>query len=97
MIFPDNSKPVLGIDVGGVITGDTDAAVLFSDEYLNVPKVEGAFDSIKELNKMFDGFVFLVSKCKGVTQVKTRHWLSHHNFFEITGIPNDHAFFLRKT
>jgi hypothetical protein len=89
----DTTKPILGIDIGKVITGDTDKSVLFTDAYLGVPEIPGAFRTIAELYHIFSGQVCLVSKCRGVVQVKTRHWLLHHNFFKITGVDPNHVFF----
>jgi hypothetical protein len=89
----DKNKPVLGIDIGNVITGDTDKAVLFSEKYLEVSQVQGAFAGIRLLNQRFKGQVCLVSKCGGKVQVKTRHWLAHHHFYDLTEVHPNHVFF----
>lgn len=87
-------RPALGIDIGGVISfGDTDGGIPRVKDYLGVPVTEGAILAIKQLNLEFNGFVYLVSKCRGKTQVRTRHWLSHIHFSEETGVPADHVFF----
>lgn len=89
----DKNKPVLGLDIGNVITGDMDGGVLFSDRYLNVPDIPGAISGAGELNRIFAGQVCLVSKCCGIVQVKTREWFAYHRFFDRTGINPNHIFF----
>lgn len=90
----DPYRPALGIDIGRVISfGDTDGGIPRVKDYLDVPVTKDAISAIKQLNLQFNGFIYLVSKCKGKTQVRTRHWLSHINFAEETGVPADHVFF----
>lgn len=89
-------RAVLGIDIGNVITGDTDKSVLFTDKYLEVPEIKGAFQSIKILYRYFSGRVYLVSKCREQVQNKTKHWLSHHGFYKATGVQEDNVFFCHK-
>ncbi len=87
-------RPALGIDIGRVISfGDTDGGIPRVKDYLDVPVTDGALSAIKQLNLQFNGFVYLVSKCKGKTQVRTRHWLDRIHFSEETGVPADHVFF----
>ena len=73
-------KRVLGIDIGGVIIKSAEAAgdtSFFSSAYLETPPVEGAIDSIKTLYEgLFDGEVYLISKCGEGVQRKTLDWLS---------------------
>lgn len=92
----DKNKPLLGIDIGNVITGDTDKNVLFSERYLDVSEIDGAFQGVRELFDRFSGQVCLVSKCGGIVQAKTRHWLLHHNFYALTGVNPGHVFFCEK-
>lgn len=92
----DRTKPVLGIDIGKVITGDTDHDVLFSPNYLDAKEIEGAIEGVLEFRKRFQDQVCLISKCKGVVQVKTRHWLAHKYFFEKTGVNPNHVFFCER-
>ncbi len=89
----DTTKSVLGIDIGKVLMGDTDGKVLSSTNYLDVPEIPGAIRAVKELYVGFEGQVCLVSKCGGVTQVKTRHWFAHREFFQTTGVDPNHIFF----
>lgn len=92
-MFERDNQDVLGIDIGNVITGDTDKSVLFSDRYLEVPEIKDAFVSIRELNDVFNGRVCLVSKCREAVQAKTKHWLQHRNFYHLTGVTEEKTFF----
>jgi hypothetical protein len=89
--------PALGVDIGGVLiqpaldSGDTS---FFSSGYLDTPMVEGAFESVAELNRtLFADRVFLVSKAKSGTARKTIEWLAHHGFHAATGVPLEHVRF----
>ena len=42
------------------------------------------------------GRVWLVSKCGPRVEEKTRRWLEHHRFFELTGVAEDHLRFCRE-
>lgn len=86
-------KPVLGVDVGGVIIGGrTDTQdTIFSQSYLKTPGVEDAFESLRELGEYFD--IHLVSKCGLNVQQRTLHWLDYKEFSHITGIPKDKMHF----
>ena len=55
-----------------------------------------AFLALFVLYPLFRGQVYLISKCGGRMQVKTRHWLSHQKFHEFTAIPSDHVFFVEE-
>lgn len=87
----------LGVDIGGVIikNQDTDADTSFmSKNFLSTPALEDSFDQLKQLNNgRFKGHVYLVSKCGPSVQSKTKKWLKHHNFHEITGISEEHVHF----
>lgn len=91
-------KEVLGVDIGGVITdrindgGDTS---FFRDRYLEVTSVTGAFEALRELERCFEGRVFLVSKAGPRTEERTIHWLNHHRFHEQTKIPPSHVYYCR--
>jgi hypothetical protein len=91
-------RPVLGVDVGGVIVERVDRTAdtsFFSDRYLETPPVEGAFEAIARLGPLFSGRVWLVSKAGPRTERRTREWLRHHRFEEVTGIPETQARFCR--
>jgi len=91
----------LGIDIGRVIIegGTKDMKdTTFVDaqgqaEYLNTPEVEGAVESITQLVEMFDGNVWLISKCYENTQKKTRKWLAKQKFFRTTGVKDHRIIF----
>lgn len=100
----EHALPALGIDVGGVLIGATDPTGV-RDTYfleaseegcLETPPVPDSFDAIARLNSVFEGRVYLVSKCGPRVERKTRRWLVHHRFFEHTGLPSDHVRFCRE-
>ena len=90
----------LGIDIGRVIItpdgggkGDTSFIGGSIEDALATPPYDGMFDVVPELVRRFGGRVWLVSKARQRVQEKTRLWLSHHHFFERTGIAADHLRF----
>jgi hypothetical protein len=48
--------------------------------------VPGAFAAIAELVELFDGRASLVSKCGPNVQRRSMQWLTHHDFWSVTGI-----------
>jgi hypothetical protein len=96
--------PHLGLDIGRVIIGggapgsgeDTSFFEGSMDDALRTPPVDGAFDAIPSLVQLFAGRVWLISKCGPRTEERTRQWLSHHRFFDRTGIPPANARFCRR-
>jgi hypothetical protein len=86
--------PTLGIDIGRVIIaghhnvhgGDT--AFFSGDEttMLATPAVDDAFTTIAELVEHFNGRAWLVSKCGLNVQQRSMRWLTHHGFWNTTGI-----------
>ncbi len=80
---------MIGIDIGRVIiSGDTDKAKqFFTDEYLKVRAIAGAFEGIQKIVQKYGrNNVFLVSKCGEIVQEKSLNWLQHHDFFHKTGV-----------
>jgi hypothetical protein len=85
----------LGIDIGRVLIapdspdGKADTSFIGGSlaDAIATPPYEGMFDVVPGLVDLFGGQVWLVSKAGPRVQEKTRHWLSHHAFFERTGIP----------
>jgi len=96
------NEPRLGIDIGRVIItgdepgGDTNFIGGGTEDVLRTPMIEGAFDSIARLVALFGGRVWLVSKCGARMEAKTRLWLAHHRFYELTGVPESHVRFCRQ-
>ena len=87
----------LGVDIGGVIIenhdGDADTS-FFSKKYLSTPATADSFLQLKKLNEgRFKDRVYLVSKCGPSVQSKTKKWLKHNSFYEITGISEDKVHF----
>lgn len=95
--FIPKTKPVLGLDIGGVILDfvphrDTDLAFA-GDRYLETPAIEGAFDAIAELNSgKFAGSVYLVSRHGPDGPARILEWLHKHDFFKKTGLTEKHYF-----
>jgi hypothetical protein len=94
-------EPRLGIDVGRVIIngpghpGGGDTAFFRGDEaaLLATPEVDGALTVIARLVELFDGRVWLVSKCGPVVRARTLRWLDGHDFYRRTGLPAEHVRF----
>jgi hypothetical protein len=100
----DTRVPVLGIDFGGVIndgsshpSGD-DTTFLSGGfaEAMETPVMAGAMDAITRLNALFDGRVWIVSKCGPRIQKRSEDWLAHHHFFDLTGVSSSHLRFCRQ-
>jgi hypothetical protein len=93
--------PRLGIDIGRVIIDGThhpyagDTAFFDGDEraLLATPEVDGAVESIARLVELFDGQVWLVSKCGQRVRERTLRWLNGHKFYRRTFLPRDHVRF----
>lgn len=100
----NTETPRLGIDIGRVIidgsshpTGDDTAFFKGGiDNALRTPAMPGAFASIARLAGLFEGRVWLVSKCGERVEARTRQWLVHHRFFERTAIDPGHLRFCRQ-
>tara|TARA_R110002110_G_scaffold415797_1_gene656214 strand:- start:37139 stop:37648 length:510 start_codon:yes stop_codon:yes gene_type:complete len=84
----------LGIDIGRVIiNGDSksnnDTSFIQEnnmEKIVETSAMADCFDSIKELVKIFEHRVWLVSKAYPNTQRKTIAWLEANKFFEKTGV-----------
>jgi len=68
-----------------------------SDNYLATSPVSGVFSSLRQLvANRFSTNVHLVSKCGKKVQRKSDHWLTHHKFFQETGILENNVHFCRQ-
>ena len=83
----------LGIDFGKVImrpvkNGKADTAFLGNkfEKAMETPPSDDAFESIKKLVNLFEGEVWIVSKCDPSVQNKTKAWLKHWDFYSKTGL-----------
>ncbi|WP_233608095.1 hypothetical protein [Nocardia stercoris] len=96
--------PRLGIDFGRVIQGATfesgaaDTVFLSGDTEAAMasPPSPDAFDVLPRLVELFGGRAWVISKCGPRVEERTRQWLEHHRFYDITGIPRDNVRFCRK-
>lgn len=91
---PAFSTITLGIDIGRVIIGavddnghaDTSFLSGTPERALQTPPAPDAFPCIGRLVDLFGGAVWLVSKCGPRVQAKTRAWLDHWRFWDVTGV-----------
>ncbi|WP_203920757.1 hypothetical protein [Rugosimonospora africana] len=69
----------------------------FGDRPLQTPAVAGVFDALAALTvQPFASRVHLVSKAGPKVAANTRAWLTHHDFFDRTGIPAANLHFVRE-
>lgn len=92
-------EPRLGVDIGrvliagpergpdGTLPGDTSFFDGDEAEMLATPEVEGAVGALARLVALFEGRVWLVSKCGPETQARTERWLEAHEIHRRTGLP----------
>ncbi|MBE1488431.1 hypothetical protein [Plantactinospora soyae] len=94
------SSPTLGVDVGGVIvalSGRDEDTSFFGSRPLETPAVAGVFEALATLTaEPFASRVHLVSKAGPKVAANTRGWLTHHDFFDRTGIPEANLHFVRE-
>jgi hypothetical protein len=94
------NEDILGVDIGGVLiskAGDGTDTSFFTDRFLETPMVADAFEALARLSReRFGADIHLVSKCGPRTQAKTKLWLAHHRFEEITGISSECVHFCRE-
>jgi hypothetical protein len=93
----NQNKIKIGIDIGGVIIAKYNMGQdtsFFSENYLFSKAVNGAFETIKYLNKIFGAEnIFLISKCGNKLKEKTLKWLEFNNFYKITGFLENNIYF----
>jgi hypothetical protein len=97
-------RPRLGVDFGRVIhggaaeSGPADTVFLDGDltRALRSPATEGAFEVLPRLVGLFDGHVWVISKCGERIQRRTLQWLEHHDFHARTGISPGQVRFCRR-
>ncbi len=82
---------ILGVDFGNVIIDHvgfgTTPEFFVSGDYNSIPPVEGAFESLRLLNKeKFKGNIFVLFKATDVADHKIMSWIDHNKFCEYTGI-----------
>jgi hypothetical protein len=90
----------LGIDVGGVIIdriNDKTDTSFFGHNYLATTACPDAFECIRKLTREHFGIenVYLVSKAREKTEKRTKEWLVHHKFYDITGIKPENVYVCR--
>lgn len=87
----------IGVDIGGVIIKEIKAEgglAHIDENFLEVPPVEGAFQGVAELVRVFGPEnVFLISKARVEVQGNCRQWLAHYQFFDETGVLEENLHF----
>ena len=63
---------------------------------LATPEMEGSFDALGRLARLFSSRVWIVSKAGPRIQRNTEQWLVHHRFFERTSILENQVRFVRR-
>lgn len=93
----------LGVDIGRVVIApspdDREDTSFFGGSLANAlatPPTVGMFEHLPIIVRRFDGGVWLVSKAGARTEERTRRWLEHHRFCELTGIPAENVRFCRE-
>ncbi|MBI5797462.1 hypothetical protein HZA98_00990 [Candidatus Woesearchaeota archaeon] len=93
-------KRALGVDVGGVIIDTSDGGIenpFFGEDGFVQARVHYfAFSVLKDLNVLFHGQVYVVSKCHSRMERKICAWMEVHDFSRRTGIPFDHIYFCKE-
>ncbi|MCA8916825.1 MAG: hypothetical protein KDB90_15640 [Planctomycetes bacterium] len=81
---------ILGLDIGRVIISggsgadDTD---FHTGDHLRTPAMPGALEGIRRLVRdRFGDRVHLISKCYPRIEGRTREWLAHMKFADVTGV-----------
>ena len=91
--------PRLGVDIGRVIIHGDGPDTSFIDgseeDALRAPALDGALDALARLTTAYQGRVWLVSKCGARVQQRSRAWLAHHRFFDVTGISEENLRFCK--
>lgn len=97
------TTPRLGIDFGKVIMGaiingkeDTSFLGTTFEQAMTSPATPGAVEAVTQLVDLFDGEVWIVSKCGPSVENKTRGWLKHHEFYRTTGLDPKRVRFCRQ-
>ncbi|OLF19158.1 hypothetical protein [Actinophytocola xanthii] len=99
-----NTHERLGVDFGRVIqgaalpSGEVDTVFLQGGlaEALASPPSEGALEVLARIVPRFDGRVWVISKCGERVQQRTLAWLSHHDFYRRTGVPEGNVRFCQR-
>jgi hypothetical protein len=93
----------LGLDFGRVIhggplSGGTDSDFLHGPlaAALASTAVPDMWETVPALVDLFDGRVWIVSKCGGNIERRTLAWLRHHRFYDRTGVPEGNVRFCRQ-
>lgn len=68
----------------------------YSEKILSMPAQPHAIEKIKSLVGLFEGNVWIVSKAGPRTEALTRQWLQDKDFFNLTGLIEDHLIFCRE-
>lgn len=82
-------KKRIGLDVGGVIMKalpGQNVAEFTDEQIVAIPAIGGVFEAVKALvEKYGSANVFIISKCREVTEAVILRWMEAHRFCEVTG------------
>lgn len=87
--------PAIAVDVGGVLCDDWDTLDSEGNREF-APPIDGAFEGVRRLIELFDGEVYISSKAGPRIQERTRSWLDHYRFFQVTGFNPGYVHFVSK-
>lgn len=94
-----SQEPRLGVDIGRVLIHgdgpDTSFVGGTDDDALRTPPLPGALESLARLVELFEGRVWLVSKCGKRVEQRSRAWLAHHDAYARTGLAPERVLFCR--
>lgn len=88
----------LGLDVGNVLVIGDHKDIMEEDGHLYREPTENAFEVVARFiscGKFKSENVFIVSACFPNTERKTKEWLRHQRFSELTGVPESNWYFVR--
>lgn len=98
----DESKPIVGIDFGGVICGGArqngrEDTTMFGNNSLYTPQVQGSFAGVKALVSALGAErVFIVSKAGEKMRQKSLEWMEHNKFYTTTGMLPTNVFYCKE-
>lgn len=89
-------KPKFGIDIGNVIINFRLTNSQSEENYSNIPATDNSFNTIKKLSVLFEGRIFLISKCKELNENKILSWLKNNDFYNKTNVNEKNLLFCKE-
>lgn len=86
----------LGLDFGGVIAQAADGTGrVVSMDIEDVPPIKGAHDGVRQLSKLLEGRIWIISKASSDTEAQTGVWLHRYEFIGRGFVPIENLVFVR--